>query len=159
MHTRVIGIGNPLRGDDGIGPAVVEMLTHERLLPTVQVIDGGEAGLGLVGLMEDAARVVLVDAAEMGIEPGTFRIFNLDEVLVDGEVTGHSLHNAKAGTALQMAKALGCLPQEVVVVGVQPKEMGWGTDMSPEVSGVLPRVVVSVLEILESFQNNPVQEE
>ena len=74
MHTRVIGIGNPLRGDDGIGPAVAEMLKHERLPNTVEVIDGGEAGLGLVGLMEDAARVVLVDAAKMGIEPGALRL-------------------------------------------------------------------------------------
>lgn len=154
---RVIGIGNPLRGDDGIGPAVVDMLAREGLPDGVELIDGGEAGLGLVGLMEGAVRVVLIDAAEMGADPGAFRVFRLDEALVNAEMSGCSIHNARAGAAIQMANALGCLPPEVTVVGVQPGQMGWGMTFSPEVSRILRRVVEVVLEILGSPRNNPVQ--
>jgi len=153
----VIGIGNSLRGDDGVGPAVVARLARGSLPDGVELIDGGEAGLGLVGLMEDAARVVLIDAAEMGADPGTFRVFGLDEALVKGEMSGCCIHNARAGAAIQMAKALGCLPPDVTVVGVQPKQMGWGMAFSPEVSRSLHRVVEAVLEILGSPRNNPVQ--
>ena len=148
MKTRVIGIGNPLRGDDGVGPAVVEMLEEQAMPPDVDLIDGGQAGLGLVGLMEGADRVVLIDAAEMREEPGVSRLFDLSEVLIDDDDPGCSIHNARTGSALRMAKALGCLPSEVRIVGVQPKRMGWATGLSSEVSRALPLVLETVLEVL-----------
>ena len=148
MRRRVIGVGNPLRGDDGAGPAVVEMLEDQAMPPDVDLIDGGEAGLGLVGLMEGADRVVLIDAAEMGEEPGATRVFDLSEVLIAADDPGCSIHNARTGSALRMAKALGCLPSEVRIVGVQPKRMGWATGLSSEVSRALPLVLETVLEVL-----------
>ena len=64
--------------------------------------------------------------------------------------SGCSIHSARAGTAVKMASALGCLPDEVTVVGVQPREMGWGTGLSPEVASAVPRVVKAVLDNLGS---------
>jgi len=150
LGTRVIGIGNPLRGDDGVGPEVIARIDSGFRPDGVETIDAGEAGLGLVGLMEDASRVVLVDAAEMGLPPGEFRVFGLDEVLLSEDTSGCSIHSARAGTAVKMASALGCLPDEVTVVGVQPREMGWGTGLSPEVASAVPRVVKAVLDNLGS---------
>ena len=164
METRVIGIGNPLRGDDGIGPAAVEWVRREPLPDDVQIravvgvqvgeeddiqiLDGGEASLGLVGLMEDADRVVLVDAAEMGAEPGAVRVFDLSEVLLAEEGVDICVHSARTASAIRLAASLGCLPRELKFVGVQPKQMGWGIGLSPEVSRALPTVAKAVLGIL-----------
>ena len=148
METRVIGIGNPLRGDDGIGPAAVEWVRREPLPDDIQILDGGEASLGLVGLMEDADRVVLVDAAEMGAEPGAVRVFDLSEVLLAEEGVDICVHSARTASAIRLAASLGCLPRELKFVGVQPKQMGWGIGLSPEVSRALPTVAKAVLGIL-----------
>ena len=159
MRTRVIGIGNPLRGDDGVGPAVVEMLEGLAMPPDVDLIDGGEAGLGLVGLMEGADRVVLIDAAEMREEPGVCRLFDLSEVLIDDDDPGCSIHHARTGSALRMANALGCLPPEVKIVGVQPKRMDWGVGLSSEVSRGLPLILSTVLETLSPTQGDCIRKE
>lgn len=159
MRARVIGIGNPLRGDDGVGPAVVEALKRRGLPEGVEAVDGGQAGLGLVGLMEGADRVVLVDAAEMGAAPGAFRAFGPGEALVSREILGCGVHEARVGAALRVAEALGCLPPEVKVVGVQPKQMGWGVGLSREVSRALPGVVRAVLEVLGSSWGSGMREE
>ena len=150
MNIRVIGIGNPLRGDDGIGLAVVEALQRGRLPAGVEIIEGGEVGVGLIGLMEGADSVVLVDAAEMGLEPGAFRVFGLNEITVAGETLGCSAHEVRVGVALRMAEALECLPQDVKVVGVQPKQMDWGIGLSYEVSEALEKVAEAVWEILDT---------
>lgn len=147
--TRVIGIGNPLREDDGVGPAAVARLQSLALPADVEVLDGGEAGLALVGLMEGVHRAVIVDAVRMGARPGEVRVFGLDEVRIAEELHGGGLHAARAGTALQMAEALGSLPPEVRVVGIQPKRTGWGPGLSPEVAAALPRVVDAVLDTVK----------
>ena len=159
MGARVIGIGNPLRGDDGVGPAVVEALKRRGLPEGVEAVDGGQAGLGLVGLMEGADRGGLVDAAGMGAEPGGFRAFGPGEGLMAGEALGCGVHGARVGVALRMAEALGCLPPDVKVVGVQPRQMGWGVGLSREVSQALPRVVRAVLEVLGSSCGSCIREE
>lgn len=159
MVVRVIGIGNPLRGDDGVGPAVVEALRRGGLPEGVEAVDAGQAGLGLVGLMEDADRVVLVDASEMGAEAGAVRAFGLGEALMAEEGLGSGVHEARVGLALRMAEALGCLPPEVKVVGVQPKQMGLGVGLSSEVSQALPRAVRAVLEVLGASCGSCIREE
>ena len=147
--TRVIGIGNPLRGDDGIGPAVIAALLEETLPPDVEALDAGEAGVGLVGLMEEVDRVILVDAAEMGKAPGTFCVFG-PEVVGKG-TNGLSAHSVGTGEALQMAGALGCLPESLWIVGVQPKCMAWHIGLSPEISQRLPEIVKAVLALYRQW--------
>ena len=62
----IIGLGNPLRGDDGVGVRVVQALAERALPAGVEVVDGGTQGLGLVSLLEGQKRVILVDAADVG---------------------------------------------------------------------------------------------
>lgn len=66
-NTLILGLGNPLRGDDGVGTAVITTLQNEPLPPDVDVVDGGTAGLELVLLLQKYRRVLVVDAAEMGL--------------------------------------------------------------------------------------------
>ena len=142
----IIGLGNPLRGDDGVGVAVIEALGREKLAPSVKLVNAGQAGLGLVGILDTAERAVIVDCAEMGLPPGSVRTFGEDDIRV--EAWSESVHNARAGTALEIARALGSLPSGTRIVGVQPGQMSWGLGLSSEISRAVPKAVKAVLDVL-----------
>lgn len=151
--TLIIGLGNPLRGDDAIGVRVAQMLATQPLPPGVEVIDGGTLGLGIVNLIEGWQRVVFVDAADVGRSPGEFVRFTLDEAQLLGEPDERdanseqhlSIHAAGLGDALLLAQALKTLPDEVIIFGVQPANLGWDSMLSPQVEATLPSLVAAVL--------------
>ncbi len=143
--TLVIGLGNPLRGDDGVGVRVIQELATQALPPHVQVLDGGTPGLGLINLMEGRQRVILIDAANVGQSPGQFVRFLLDEVQLLGYNQHMSIHAAGLRDALLLAQALEMLPPEVIIFGVQPSQLDWASGLSPEVEAVLPNLLAAVL--------------
>lgn len=151
--TLVIGLGNPLRGDDGIGVRVVQELASRRLPPDVEVLDGGTQGLGIVNELEGRERVILVDAANVGASPGCFVRFTLDQALLVGADEHLSVHAAGLRDALLLAQALDMLPDELVVYGVQPANMAWETGLSPAVEASLPDLISALLaEVGKSHQ-------
>jgi hydrogenase maturation protease len=147
--TLVIGLGNPLRGDDGVGVRVAEVLAKHVLPPGVEVVDGGTQGLGIVNLMEGRRRVILVDAAEMGKSPGQFVRFTLNEIHLLGGDQYLSIHAAGLRDALLLAQALKILPGEVIIFGVQPANLEWDNALSPQVEASLPELIEAVLAELE----------
>jgi hydrogenase maturation protease len=144
-ETLVIGVGNPLRGDDGVGARVAEVLAEQELPGDVEVVDGGIQGLGIVSLMEGRRRVILVDATDLGRAPGSIVRFTLEEVRLLGEAEHLSIHDAGLRDALLLAKALGTLPEEVIIFGVQPAKTEWAYGLSPEVEAELPALVEAIL--------------
>jgi len=144
--TLVIGLGNPLRGDDGVGVRVAQMLATQALPPDVEVVDGGTQGLGLVNLMEGRRRVILVDAADVGRAPGEFVRFTPDEVRLLGDEAHLSVHAGGLRDALLLAQALQVLPDEVIIFGVQPAHLEWDSALSPEIEATLPDLIAAVLE-------------
>ncbi|MFQ6101274.1 MAG: hydrogenase maturation protease [Anaerolineae bacterium] len=155
----VLGLGNPWRGDDGVGCRVVEELMRRcpelvegrELPPGVQVLDGGSVGLGLLDLMEGWGRVIVVDAAEMGRKPGEFVRFTLADVRLASACDPFSFHDAGLVEVLALADALGRPLPEMVIFGVQPAEVGWGEGLSPAVETALPILADAVIEEV----NNP----
>ena len=148
--TRVIGLGNPLRGDDGVGVRVTQMLMAEDLPESVQVLEGGTQGLGLVSLMEGWQRVILVDAADVGQAPGRFVRFTPQEARLLGDDLGISVHEAGLRDALLLGKALNLLPDEIIIYGVQPANLSWDDGLSPEVEAAIPLLVGSILDELQA---------
>jgi len=142
--TLVIGLGNPLRGDDGVGVRVAELLAELPLPNGVEVIDGGTRGLDLVNLMEGWPRVILVDAAQVGKAPGEYVRFHPDQVRLAGEDGHISIHDAGLRDALLLAQVLGVLPEEVIVFGVQPASLDWEAGPSPAVEAALPGLLEAV---------------
>lgn len=140
----ILGLGNPLCGDDGVGCEIVQALAGRALPPDVEVMDGGTPGIGLLNLLEGRRRVILVDAAEMGRAPGSVARFRPDEARLGGSAGGSSLHRSGAGAALALARALDLTLPELVVFGVQPARVGWGLGLSPEVQAVVAHVVEAV---------------
>jgi hydrogenase maturation protease len=150
--TAIIGLGNPLRGDDGVGVRVAELLAACQLPKDVEVIDGGTQGLGVVNLMEGRQRVIFVDAANIGKTPGEFIRFTLDEVDLSGgssplgEGQHLNVHYAGLREALLLAQALDTLPRTVVVFGVQPANTDWESRLSPEVEAGLADLIDAILD-------------
>jgi len=147
----VLGLGNPLRGDDGIGPRIVEELVRRGLPEWVAALDAGNAGLDLLNVLEGWERVVIVDAAEMGREPGRFIRFMPDEARLTRAGDPFSLHDAGLGEALALAGALGRTLPELVIFGVQPAEIDWREGLSPAVESAVPALADAVIAELEQF--------
>ena len=145
QKTLILGLGNPLREDDGIGLRVVQDLATRDLPDDVEIMDGGTRGLELVTLLEGRRRVIVVDAAEMGREPGDVKRFSMAEAHLPGTEKQLSVHSAGLGDALLLAEALGVLPQELVIFGIQPASLEWGTTLSPKLERTIPRVVGGIL--------------
>ena len=148
-HTLILGLGNPLLGDEGIGVRVVEELKGRELPDGVVVHEGGTAGLGLIGLMEGYQRVIIVDAADMGQPPGHVVRFTPSEVQFKTAEAPLSLHQIGLGEALAVAEALEMAPAELIIIGVQPSRLEMGVGLSPEVEGAIPQIVRMVLDELD----------
>ncbi len=144
--TRIIGIGNPLMGDDGVGIVVAERLSQVRLPDGVEVIDGGTGGITLLTLMEGAGKVILVDAVATGQKPGTVVRFTPEEVRMEqGQGGGLSLHETGLAEVLALGRELGRLPEEIVIFGVQPESVARRLGLSPPVAGRLDDLLGRVL--------------
>lgn len=147
-RTLVLGLGNPLRGDDGVATAVLEALRQTvAAWPHVAVMDGGTPGLETSLLWEGYSRVIIVDAADMGCPPGAWQRLTLDAVQLSRGTTLHgTLHAAGLAEALELAAALERLPAELVIYGVQPQEIGWRPGLSAAVASAVPAVCAAIVD-------------
>jgi hydrogenase maturation protease len=141
----VLGLGNPLRGDDGVGPRVIEELNRRGLPEGVTALDGGTDGFDLLHVLAGWERAIIVDAADVGREPGQYVRFTPEEARLVESADGFSLHNAGLAEVLALAKAVGQPLPELVIFGVQPEKIGWGEGLSPAVEAALPDIVNAVL--------------
>ena len=143
-NIRVIGIGNPLMGDDGIGIAAVDRLRQLDLPPDVEAIDGGTGGLTLLTLIEGARRIILIDAVAMGKTAGSFACFGLDELMSADHETLFSVHQSGALPALRLGSELGLLPP-LSLYGIQPAVIAFGQGLSPAVNASLDPLLSALL--------------
>jgi hydrogenase maturation protease len=146
--TLILGLGNPFRGDDGVGAAVVAALQKRHLPSGVTVEDVGTPGLELLLLWQGYHRVLIVDAAEMGMEPGIWRRFLLEEADLpfdDVSLQG-TLHGVGLAESLALARALDILPAEMVIYGVQPARTGWSASLSKAVKAAIPPICNAILD-------------
>jgi hydrogenase maturation protease len=144
----VIGVGNPLMGDDGLGVAAVQRLRGWRFDPPVQVIDGGTWGMNLLPFIEDAERVLFLDAIDVGAPPGTAIVLERDEIpraLANNKV---SPHQVDVREVLALSELRGTLPDAVAAIGLQPSVVELGTSLSPELDPRLDEMLDAAAERL-----------
>jgi hydrogenase maturation protease len=141
VGTAVIGLGSPLMGDDGVGLAALERL-RARFAddPRVAWIDGGTGGLALLPALEGACRVLLLDAIDGGVAPGTVLALEAD-ALPRRLAAKLSPHQVDVGELLALATLRGALPRELVAIGVQPERVALGVGLSPSVASALDALV------------------
>jgi hydrogenase maturation protease len=149
----ILGIGNILLKDEGIGVHVVRRLKEMPLPENVEVLDGGTAGLELVDFMENRRKLIVIDAVKNGERPGT--IYRLTEKNLKIKPKAiMSFHEIDFLDALYMSEVMKNRPKEVIVIGVEPKDMSDGLDLSPEIEERIPRIIEIVMEELKTEITN-----
>lgn len=144
----VLGIGNILLKDEGVGVHVVEAMAGQAPPPQdVEFVDGGTFGPDLIDIIANRRKVIVVDAVQAAGGPGTVLRFTDRDLAAKTEVSV-SLHEVGLLETLLMAKHLGCAPQEVVILGVIPQDISPGLEMTEEVAAVVPKVIALVREEL-----------
>lgn len=144
----ILGIGNPLMGDDGVGIRVAELLAETKLPDGVTVQEAGLPGWGLPSWLEGRSNVILVDAVQMDAAPGEWKRFRPDDLRVVMEDGSLSLHEPGLACGLALTEALNLLPERLILYGVQPAQMIAGGGLSAEVSACLPNLVQTILNDL-----------
>jgi len=142
-RTLVVGVGNLLLKDEGVGIHAVRRLEQMQLPDHVQLIDAGTSAIDFISDIQNADKVIFVDAVKAGGEPGSiYRLTKEDIAARTGSQL--SLHEIGVLEALNMAECLGGCG-EVVIIGIEPKEMTWGMELSSELESKLPELIECVL--------------
>ncbi|KYZ75036.1 hydrogenase HupD [Anaerosporomusa subterranea] len=144
----IVGIGNILLSDEGLGVRVVEELQRGYVFsPDIHVVDGGTLGLDLVQLLSGCERLIVVDAVAGGQPPGSLYVLHGDEIAdyFRGKI---SLHEAGIREVLRMLEVMEKPLPEVVILGLEPGSIEWGFSLSPAVADNLAQAVDAIVRQL-----------
>ncbi|MBS1257381.1 MAG: Hydrogenase 1 maturation protease [Candidatus Scalindua arabica] len=148
----IIGIGNLLLMDEGIGIHAINELEEHKLPENVDIYDGGTGGFKLIDLMHGAARVIFIDAVESGKAPGTVTIFSSEDVHSIYHKKKYSLHDTDLMEVIKITELLEA-PPKIEIVGIQPKTINYGTTLSKELRDAMPDIINTVLNRIEKVYN------
>lgn len=145
--TVVVGVGNIIRSDDGAGVHALRKLQRDSRLPDdVTLIEGGTRGLELLACLYDSSRLLLLDAVDIGEQPGTLLRMAGDELR--GLPCGASVHQLGVADLLATLPLVSETPREIVLLGVQPAWTDWGTELSAPVEAALEPLVEAAVKQL-----------
>lgn len=144
----VLGVGNLLLSDEGIGVHVVNKLMEMALPPEVEVIEGGIYGLGLMNVVMGAERLIVIDAVRGGGPPGSIYQFNIEELTTYPDVYKMSVHEVSILEVIRLSGLVGRTPK-TTVIGVEPKSLETGMELSPEIQAKVPRIIELILDELK----------
>lgn len=150
MRVVVLGIGNTLLSDEGVGVHVIEALEKAFLLPPdVEVIDGGTCAMEMLEQLEDLDLLVVVDCVRSGSPPATHVVIKGDAVPVFFK-TKLSPHQIGLSDVLASLEFTGKAPRVTVIVGIEPASMSLGLELTPAVAARVPELVdLTVAELRE----------
>jgi hydrogenase maturation protease len=152
--TLILGIGNTLLQDEGAGVHAIRHLAER--LPKhsgIELMDGGTLSFTLAGAIEDADNLIVIDAAQLGSEPGATQIFEGDamDVFVGGN-RKRSVHEVSLIDLLMIARLAEQLPHKRVLIGIQPRDIDWGEQPSPPVAVGIQQACDHALRLAADWQ-------
>lgn len=150
--TLILGIGNTLLSDEGVGVHMLDYLRrHCPELSNATFLDGGTLSFTLAPWIEEADHLVVIDAAELTGPPGTVQVF--EDAAMDRFAgrTKRSVHEVSLGDLLAIAHLTQALPIHRALVAIQPQQVDWGNTLSNPVKRALPRAVHEVLALLRQW--------
>jgi len=147
--TLILGLGNILLKDEGVGVRVIEKIQNMDLPPDVEVMDGGTMGLDLIYYIENRKRVIVVDAVRAGDEPGTMYRFT-DKEIADVKGALRSAHGVDFADALRISAFLKTKPDEVVFIGIEPESLDEGMELTPTIEKRVPALIELVMRELRN---------
>ena len=154
-HTLIMGVGNTLLTDEGAGVHAMHFLQALADWPdTVEFLDAGTLSFTLADAIAEADNLIIFDAAELHSKPGYVRMFigeELDEFLKSGK---RSVHEVGFADLMDIARLQECLPENRVLIGIQPGDFGWGDEPGAAVQKAMPAAADLAAGLIERW-NEP----
>ncbi len=154
--TIILGIGNTLLGDEGIGIHVLEAFQEKYpRINGVEYLDGGTLSFSLASWIERAEQLIVIDAAEFNQPAGTVRCLHneaMDQFLGQPK---RSVHEVSLLDLLDIARLTECLPKERVLLGIQPEKIDWSEQPSPVVAKAIPVAIAQIENWLREWRQLP----
>lgn len=148
----ILGIGNLLLRDEGVGVHVAQKMMEMELPPGIEVMDGGTMGMNLLYHIENRDRVIVVDTVMVGDPPGTIYRFT-DESLVQNKPMLRTAHGIDFTDVIRTAEMLGTKPKEIIFVGIEPADMSEGIGLSEVIEKRVPTLIKMVMRELEAEES------
>jgi hydrogenase maturation protease len=159
LPTLVLGVGNPLMSDDGVGIRIMNALAAQQpALVDVEYLDAGTLSLLLLPRFEHCDALLVLDAAQLGGVPGDLRVLLDREMDVFFRKARGSVHEVGIRDLLDAARLVGSLPPRRGFVGVQPGRVALGANLSPIVQSVVAAAAAQARAILETWQSDTIIE-
>jgi len=147
MHTVILGLGNELLGDEGVGVHTVRVLKQMDLPGNLEIIEVGTAILDALPAIERADRMIVVDAMKDGMAPGTVYKISLDQC--SGSKTIASMHGFDIFRTMALAGRQ--IPPDIMVIGIEPELISWSMELSSIVAISIPHVLEAIVQELEQY--------
>ena len=142
MNTLVLGLGNTLLGDEGVGVHIIQQMQQDHTgVDDITYLDGGTLSFTLAGYIEEAGNLIIIDAAQLNSSPGVISVYEGEAM--DQFVTGNrnkSVHEVNITDILSLAHLTGHLPERRALIGIQPQLIDWGDTLSEPVAQAIPQV-------------------
>jgi len=146
----ILGVGNELLSDEGVGVHTVKELSKRDLPPEIEIMEGGTDGFGLIHIITDTDRLIVIDSVKGGSEPGTLYKFDIKDAPKTPDLFKTSVHQIGILEVINLSNLIGKTP-ETTVIGVEPKSISTGMELTEEVKAKIPRVIELVLEEIENY--------
>lgn len=148
----VMGVGNSLLQDDGAGIHALELFASDNAFPDVRCLDAGTVGLALMSRLAELDGLVALDAMRLGKAPGTVTVLQGAEM--DDHLRNHhgSVHELGLSDVMDALRLSDDLPPKRALVGIEPGEIGWGTEPTAAVAAAIPEAANCVSTLLCSWQ-------
>jgi hydrogenase maturation protease len=147
----LIGLGNLILGDEGVGVHAMRRLEAEYAFqPVVELVDGGTSGLDLLPLLKDQRRLLLIDALASDAAPGTIRVIRNQEIRT-ALTEKVSLHHLGIADLLALAELLDYAPPEIVLIGIVPERLEMELALSDCLRQCMPEIIETAVGVLAEW--------
>ena len=154
----VVGIGNNLLQDDGVGIHALHHFATHHADPGVRCLDAGTVGLALMDRLANLQGLVAVDAMRLGKPPGTVTVLEGEEM--DRHLRNHhgSVHELGLSDIFDALRLCGDLPAHRALVGIEPECVDWGTEPTSRVADAIPSATARIRDLVRSWRGLPAPE-
>lgn len=143
----ILGVGNTIQMDDGIGVHVIEEMSKNPIPQNAELFDGGTLGYDLLGAIEGRKKIIVIDAVKGQQSPGTLYKFSPEDVPSDNNYD--SLHQLGIIEAIRLAGLQNKAPDQTVIIGVEPEIIDWGLSLTDTVKKKIPRIIDMVMDEID----------